>query len=323
MTVEWRPSAAQEVLQARARFLKKIRAFFEERGVCEVDTPLLCQYAVTDPHIDAFEVPVTAETTYFLQTSPEYAMKRLLAAGSGPIYQMCKAFRRGEVGRLHNPEFTMLEWYRPLWDHHALMDEMDAFLNHILCTPPAERVTYLDLFQQYVGIDPHTMTVEALRHVVERQGIMLAGVAAQEDFTRDTYLELLMSHIIEPHLGVNGVPTFVHDFPASQSALAKLRRVSEVVYVAERFEVFLEGAEWANGFHELTDADEQRARFVHDQQARQACGLPFRAIDHRLLAALPQLPHCAGVALGVDRLFLRWIEKRQLSEVLSFDWLHA
>ena len=240
-------------------------------------------------------------------------MKRLLAAGSGAVFQICKAFRNGEAGRRHNPEFTLLEWYRPGFDHHRLMDEMDELLAAILAAAPAERLTYGRAFRRRLGVDPHRASRRELQRVAERHGIEVAGAEPQE---RDAWLHLLMSHLVEPELG-RGRPTFVYDFPASQAALARVRDGDPPL--AERFEVYSDGIELANGFHELRDADEQRRRFEADLEQRRRAGRDAVPIDERLLAALAAgLPPCAGVALGVDRLLLRRSGVGDLRQVLSF-----
>ncbi|RMH22290.1 MAG: EF-P lysine aminoacylase GenX [Acidobacteria bacterium] len=313
---DWRPAASLENLRRRAALIARIRLFFAARGVLEVETPLLAAAAVTDLHLASFELDAGGERRY-LQTSPEFAMKRLLAAGSGPIYQLGKAFRDGEVGRLHNPEFTLLEWYRPGFDHHALMDEVDAFLGEILGLPPAERIPYGELFERHLGIDPHRAGAAELRRCVRRRDLDVEGLAEE----RDPWLDVLLSHVLEPRLG-RGRPTFVYDYPASQAALARLRDGDPPV--AERFEVYVEGIELANGYHELVDAAEQRRRFAADLARRRERGLPAVAMDERLLAALDHgLPPCAGVALGVDRLALLATGGDALADVVAFPFDRA
>ncbi|MCD4750816.1 MAG: elongation factor P--(R)-beta-lysine ligase [Thermoanaerobaculales bacterium] len=312
----WIPSAPLNNLQRRAEILAKIRAFFSSRGVLEVETPLLSRHTATDLHLHTLianvMVPGTDEPEeFFLQTSPEFAMKRLLASGSGPIFQICKAFRDEESGRIHNPEFTMLEWYRPGWDHHRLMDEMDALLQGILGIGPARRVSYGDLFVETVDVDAHRDDDAKLR----RRALEL-GLDDIRDLDREGWLSLLMTHLIERSLGRDR-PTFVFDYPVDQAALAKVRPGDPPV--AERFEVYVEGVELANGYHELTDAEEQRRRFEHDLKARRERGLPQPEIDHRLLAALEHgLPECAGVALGVDRLVMLAAKGSTIDEVIAF-----
>ena len=327
---DWRPSTELDVLHRRADLLRRIRAFFENRGVLEVETQALSAATVTDLHLQSLSTRVSTplgaggERTLFLQTSPEFAMKRLLAAGSGPIFQICKAFRDGEAGRRHNPEFTMLEWYRPGFDHHALMDEMDDFLGHAISAARAQRLTYRQAFQRFAGVDPFEASTDELAACGERHGIE----ADSQDWQRDDWLHLLLSQVVEPHLGVAGPPddgiprpTFLHDFPAHQAALARIRPASgDEPAVAERFEVFVRGVELANGFHELTDAEEQRRRFEADLAERRRQGLPGVPVDERLLAALEHgLAPCAGVALGVDRLFMVQERSDDLRRLIAFD----
>ncbi|MFA7095098.1 MAG: EF-P lysine aminoacylase EpmA [Gammaproteobacteria bacterium] len=306
---DWRPSALLEILRLRARLLARIRSFFEDRGVLEVETPILSAAAVTDPNLASFATRYTGPGApqgcmLYLHTSPEFPMKRLLAAGSGSIYQICKVFRDGEAGRRHNPEFTMVEWYRVGFDHHALMDEVEALvvaaIGDRVDLQPAERLSYGEAFERYAAIDPHTASAEALRECALRHGIApVAGLGLEQ---RDAWLDLLLTHVVEPRLGA-GRLTFLYDYPASQAALARVRPGSPAL--AERFELYLGGIELANGFHELGDAREQRRRFEADNARRVAEGLPPLPIDERLLAALEHgLPPCAGVALGFDRLVM-------------------
>jgi lysyl-tRNA synthetase class 2 len=318
----WQPTATIERLKQRANIITKIRHFFETRDVLEVETPLMCHYTITDPHVVGIpaiysELGSHEEKTMYLQTSPEYAMKRLLAMDSGSIYQICKTFRQGEVGRLHNPEFTMLEWYRLGFDHHALMDEMDALLQLTLQTSPAERVTYADLFQQHLGVNTHSVTVAELTQVAEKKSIQLSGTLPD----RDAWFDLLWTHCIEPVVGQER-PLFLYDFPVSQAALAKIR--PEEPPVASRFEVYFKGIELANGFHELQDANEQAARFTRDIAFRKQHGFPNKDIDPRFLAALQSgLPDCAGVALGVDRLVMLAMGCQRVADVVSFAFESA
>ncbi len=312
----WRPTASLETIRLRADVLANVRAFFAERGVLEVETPLLAAAPVTDVHLQALSCRYCGPGAndgrpLYLQTSPEFAMKRLLASGSGPIFQICKAFRDGEAGRRHNPEFTILEWYRPGWDHHRLMDEMDELLATTLGTGPAERVSYREVFRRYADLDPH---IEPLDRLVER--VATLGVPSAAELTRDDLLDVVLTHLIEPRLG-HCQPTFIHDYPISQAALARVRPGEPPC--AERFEVFVEGLELANGYHELTDADDQRRRFEADLAARRELGLPPVPIDECLLAALEHgLPNCAGVALGVDRLLMLTAGTRDIADVLAF-----
>ncbi|HOC43936.1 MAG TPA: EF-P lysine aminoacylase EpmA [Thermoanaerobaculales bacterium] len=309
----WRPTATLEALRVRADTLASIRRFFDERCVLEVETPLLSAAAVTDLHLHsvACRLGEGDRGTRYLQTSPEYAMKRLLAAGSGPIYQICKVFRDGERGRRHNPEFTMLEWYRPGWDHHRLIDEVDELLQAVLGGGPGERIRYADAFRRCASVDPHAASDDELR-----TRVAALDVSGVEELDRDDLLNVLLSHVVEPRLG-RGRPTFLVDYPASQAALARVRPGPPPV--AERFEVFIDGVELANGFHELTDPGEQRRRFECDLEGRRRRGLPEVPVDERLLAALSSgLPDCAGVALGVDRLVMLRLGARDIADVVAF-----
>lgn len=301
--MDWKPSADFETLRLRADILDRIRAFFKARNVLEVETPLLSPFTVTDRYIESFSAG-----DGFLQTSPEYAMKRLLAADSGPIFQICKAFRQEESGRQHNPEFTLLEWYRPGFTHHDLMDEMNELLINVGNFKSAERLSYQNLFMQFCELDPLTCNDDDIKNQLKNINT--------HALNRDTCLQLLLSEKIEPHLGKEA-PTFIYDFPASQAALAKIRHDNPPV--AERFEVFIDGKEIANGFHELTDANEQQQRFEADQAYRQAHHKAVPDIDEYLIAAIHSgLPDCAGVALGIDRLIMCIANKSAIDEVIAF-----
>ena len=327
MRADWQPSAPLENLRQRASLLAQVRAFFAERGVLEVETPLLCQATVTDLHLDSLLVEMGSQNQKgqrrFLQTSPEFAMKRLLAAGSGPIYQLCKAFRRDESGSRHNPEFSMLEWYRPGMDEVQLMDEVESLLRACLLGDllPADRfvrVTYRELFQQYLDLDPFVTASDELIH----RACLIAGanISAMQ-LSRNGALDLLMSHAIEPQLQS---PVFVTQFPASQAALARVVPDAEGADVAQRFELFVRGMEIANGYHELTDAQEQSRRFAEDNVRRARVGLPVHPVDERLLAAMRSgLPDCAGVALGFDRLMMLALNTARIADVISFTADHA
>lgn len=289
-----------------------------ERHILEVETPLLSQATVTDKHLHSFQTNYyfansDKKQTLYLQTSPEFAMKRLLAAGSGPIYQLCKAFRnQGESGRFHNPEFTLLEWYRPGFDHYDLMDEVETLLKIILDCKPAQRVTYSALFQQFLQIDPHHACIDQLKQTARRFKLYIENLPLIE---KDDYLNFLMTHLIEPQLPEH--PVFIYDFPASQAALARIR--PENPPLAERFEVYVQGIELANGFHELSAPQEQHQRFLNDLTERKKMRYPAVPIDERLLAALEHgLPDCAGVALGLDRLILLAAKKASINEVIAF-----
>lgn len=317
----WRPTASLENLRQRAALLARLRHFFAERGVLEVDTQLLSHAAVSDPFIDSIEAlyrpaPGAAEQRLYLQTSPEYAMKRLLAAGSGAIYQLGKVFRNGERGSRHNPEFTMLEWYRPGFTAEQLMDEVEALVALALPGFEAQRLSYRTLFQRELGIDPHGATT------AELQQLTRAHLDAPfEDENRDTWLDLLMSHVIEPRLQA---PVFVHGFPASQAALAQVVADEQGTPVATRFELYVDGVELANGYQELTDAGEQRRRLEQDQARRGELGLPQRPLETRLVAALEAgMPDCAGVALGFDRLLMLALGVERIEQVIPFAFERA
>ncbi len=318
---DWRPSAAPARLAARARLLARARGFFAERQVLEVDTPLIVNTAVSDVHIHAAEVRLAGAQAapHFLHTSPEYAMKRLLAAGSGDIYQICHVARGFEAGRLHNPEFTLIEWYRLGFSLGALMDEVESLVRALLEGAGArrsERLSYREVFQRTLGLDPFRASAPQLAHAAAAAGF--SGGAAR---TPDECLELLMGAQIGPTLGRGGL-TFVYGYPASQAALARLD--PQDPRTAQRFELYAEGLELANGFHELSDAAEQRTRFAHDQAGRARRGLPVRALDERFLAALAHgLPECAGVALGFDRTLMLATGAAHIDEVLPFPTARA
>ncbi len=317
---DWKPAATREVLSLRADMLGRVRAFFGARGVLEVETPALSRAGTTDPHLTSF---VTAyhgpgACTLLLHTSPEFPMKRLLAAGVGSIYQVCKVFRDGEAGRLHNPEFTMVEWYRTGFDHHALIDETLALVTEVLddkrTLDPPEKLTYHEAFERHAGLDPHRADAAALAAAIKRHGIETGSDPAREPV--DVLRDMLLTHVIEPQLG-RGKLTVLYDYPASQAALARVR--TDDPPVAERFEVYLDGIELANGFHELGAAAEQRARFERDVAKRMEQGLPVVPMDERLLAALEAgLPDCAGVALGFDRLVMLAAGAKSIQDVLAF-----
>ena len=303
-------------MQIRARIRKRIRTFFDAQNVLEVETPILARAGVTDPHIDSLQTRWSDKgEPVYLQTSPEYAMKRLLASGSGAIYQFSRVFRYGERGRQHHPEFTMLEWYRPGYDHHRLMLEVDDLLRKCL----SEHIkleqscfwSYQQAWQDCIGLDPFTTDVEQLNAFVKQQGIEVSGL----DDDHDSWLQLIMTHCVEPALPEN-TPIFIYDFPASQAALAKIRH--DAPPVAERFELYINGMELANGFHELTDADEQRQRFEADLLKRQQMGKAPMPVDEKLLASLAEMPECAGVAVGLDRLVMIAAGVDRIDAVLSF-----
>ncbi|MEM9290074.1 MAG: EF-P lysine aminoacylase EpmA [Acidobacteriota bacterium] len=311
----WAPSASLENLALRARLLAAVRAFFARRGVMEVEVPHLAAAPVPDTHLQSFSVP-TVEGDRYLQTSPEYHLKRLLAAGSGAIYQLGRAFRRGEAGGRHNPEFTMLEWYRPGWSLERLMDEVEELLRELLGVPPGERRSYRQAVGDALGMDPFRASARELAQRAEALGLGAVEGLAKED--REGWLDWLVSRAAEPDFG-RGRPLFVYDFPASQAAMAKVEEG-----VARRFEVYLEGVELANGYDELLDADEQRRRFLHQLEARKRRGLEPVPLDERLLEAMEAgLPSCCGVSVGFDRLVMLAAGADRLSEVVAFPWERA
>ena len=322
-TASWQPSASIANLLKRATILTEIRRFFADRGVLEVETPAMSQATVTDIHLVPFETrfvgPGAAEgKTLYLMTSPEYHMKRLLAAGSGPIYQMGRSFRNEEAGIHHNPEFTMLEWYRPRYDMYRLMNEVDDLLQHVLDCNSAETLSYQQAFTRHLNVDPLSADKAELREAAAK--LDLSNIADTEE-DRDTLLQLLFTMGVEPHIG-RDKPAFVYHFPATQASLAEIS--TEDHRVAERFEVYYKGIELANGFRELTDGREQRQRFEQDNRKRAARGLPQHPIDNNLLDALEHgMPECSGVALGVDRLIMIALGATSLSDVLAFPVTRA
>ena len=314
----WLPTASHALRQARAQLLRTIRNFFFDRQVLEVDTPLLSHATVTDLYLDAFSAQFDFSDTgkpvsLYLQTSPEYAMKRLLCAQSGPIYQICKAFRHEGAGRWHNPEFTMLEWYRPGFTHHDLMAEVDALLQTSLNCGVAEKMTYAQAFARYLSVNPLEATTAELQQMLTLRNV---DVSNTHLLSRDDCLQLLFSYFIEPHIGMLQ-PCFVYGFPASQAALARINQQDP--RTADRFEVYFKGIELANGFYELQDAAEQRQRFLTDNKARRHAGKPERPVDENLLDALASgLPDCAGVALGIDRLLMLATGAEHINDTLNF-----
>ncbi|CBY28930.1 TPA: elongation factor P--(R)-beta-lysine ligase [Yersinia enterocolitica] len=317
-TASWQPSAPIANLLKRAAIMAEIRRFFADRGVLEVETPTMSQATVTDIHLVPFQTrfvgPGAADgLTLYMMTSPEYHMKRLLAVGSGSIYQLGRSFRNEEAGRHHNPEFTMLEWYRPHYDMYRLMDEVDDLLQQILDCDSSERLSYQQAFLRHLDIDPLSADKAQLREAAAK--LDLSNIADTEE-DRDTLLQLLFTVGVEPHIG-RDKPAFVYHFPASQASLAVIS--TEDHRVAERFEVYFKGIELANGFHELTDGDEQLKRFEQDNRSREKRGLPQHPIDMNLIDALKHgLPDCSGVALGVDRLVMLALGAEKLSDVIAF-----
>jgi lysyl-tRNA synthetase class 2 len=304
------------MLRARARLLRDIRRFFEERGVLEVETPLLSASGNPDPEIQSVE---TADGA-LLRTSPEFALKRLLAAGSGDVYELGRVFRGNESGRAHNPEFTLLEWYRVGFTYHELMGEVAELVRH--CGHGAfddwnvVKLSYRDWFGRTLGLDPFGAGVEELADAAKQH-----GVSADSRLGRRQWLDLLTGLVLQPALPEKQL-TFVFDYPTDQAALARVRQ--QHTPVAERFELYLGRVELANGYQELTDATEQRRRFEADNETRTRHGQDTYPIDRHMVAALKHgLPECAGVALGVDRLLMALCEADGISEVIAFPFERA
>lgn len=314
--MSWRPTASFRALKHRAAMLAAAREFFANRGILEVETPILSAAAVSDLHIESMSTRLAGMASpAYLCTSPEFAMKRLLAAGSGDIYQICKAFRDGERGRWHNPEFTLIEWYRVGFDDSSLMNEVEALIGRLLAPHrslgPAERLSYSAALERHAGVDADQAGDEELTEAARRH-----GVVCDAKLDRDAKLDLLMALVVGPRLGLER-PCFVCDYPQSQAALARLK--PGVPPVAARFELYLNGIELANGFHELTDAAIQRARFEQELTQRRGRGQLQRPLDERLLAALASgMPDCAGVALGFDRLAAIALGAPRIADAMAF-----
>ncbi len=300
MITDWQPSASFEMLGLRAQVLRRIREFMAQHAILEVETPVLIHSAVSDPNIQSFSTGFhnpnqPGEEKLYLHTSPEYAMKRLLAAGSGPIYQIIRVFRDYESGKLHNPEFTLLEWYQPGYDYHILMDEVDELI-HKLGFKRTIRMSYGEVFEDYTGIDPHQTDFIELQQMAIQNGLH----TSVND--KSVLLDFIFSNMIAQNLG-HAQPAFIYNYPACQCDLAKLNNSNPPQ--AERFELFISGIEIANGFNELCDAGEQRKRFEQEVRHRSLTDKTDHTIDQRLLDAMKSgLPECAGVAIGIDRLLM-------------------
>ena len=317
--VRYQPTCDVNTLRARAKMYAQIRQFFAERDVLEVETPVLSQAGVTDVHlasVQALRHIQGSAQTHYLQTSPEFAMKRLLASGSGPIYQICKVFRDDEHGRKHNSEFTMLEWYRPGFSLKDLMFEVADLLNVVLKQRFGEVrptiLSYKHAFMDRLDLNPLQATVQELKDCCRRVGLSL-------DLGDDRlgYIDLLFSHFVEPSLGFD-TPVFLTDFPPEMASLAKTRIDDDGELVAARFELYIEGLELANAYDELIDADVLRSRFEADNAERAKLGLYIMPIDEYLLAALPHMSECAGIALGIDRLLMTATQQLRLEKVITF-----
>lgn len=313
---DFKPSASIEALTARAVLYRKIRQFFAERDVLEVETPILSQAAVTDVHLASISVNRHLNgqlQTCYLQTSPEFAMKRLVASGVGAIYQICKVFRDDEHGRKHNSEFSMLEWYRPQFNLLQLMQEVADLLSAVFGHPVEPKIlTYKQAFLHRLDINPLTADLKTLKDTARRVGL---NIDLGDD--RLAWLDLLFSHFVEPTLGAE-YPVYLTDFPAEMASLAKVKLDEEGNRVAARFELYIDGLELANAYDELADAAEQARRFEADNAERQSRGLPVVPVDKNLLAALEQFPACAGIALGLDRLLMILLDTRRIDKVIGF-----
>ena len=321
MQYNWQPTANLTIIKQRTELLANIRSFFKKLNVLEVETPMLCQYSITAPHIDPVEVSFKAGVKRFLQTSPEYAMKRLLAAGFGDIFQICKVFRGMEVGALHNPEFTMLEWYRIGIDQHKLIEEIAKLLIACGINYAINKISYREIFNKYLKIDPVLADLKELKDLVYSK-IKLSEQfkESMDNANKKDCQELLFSHCVEPNLASNQV-YFIYNYPIEQAELAKINQEQDGENIAERFEVYINGVELANGYHELLDPILQQQRFLADQYMRRELGKPHLEIDPYLIAALNNgLPSCSGVALGVDRLLMVITQTNLMEGVICFPW---
>ncbi|MDH4018892.1 MAG: EF-P lysine aminoacylase EpmA [Xanthomonadales bacterium] len=315
LTDNWRPSANPAHLRARACLLRDIRDYFAGEGVMEVETPMISMAGNTDPEIHS----IRTDSGGYLRTSPEFALKRLLASGSGDIFELGRVFRAGESGRSHNPEFTMLEWYRTGFSYHQLMDEVALLVRHCgrgkFDQWPQHKLSYRQLFVNYIGLDPFSANEHELKAKAKEHGI------SDIELNHRQWLDLLISMVIQPALPKECL-TFIYDFPAEQAALARIRPGNPSL--AERFELYLGQTELANGYQELTDAIEQKQRFDTENRQRVKRGLEECAIDHHLLSALENgLPECAGVALGVDRLLMAVSGVDSINKVTAFPYSRA
>jgi len=320
--MSWQPTLTWEYAQKRAQILQKIRQFFNERDVVEVETPALSQGTVTDVHLDAItcrynflnDSSTEQATNLYLQTSPEFHMKRLIASGYGCIFQIAKAFRHEEAGRFHNPEFTLLEWYRLGFDHFKLMKEVAELLKRVLVCAEPTQMTYQQLFIEWLSLDPLNATREQLLTLIKKHDKLSEWLTLEHN--NDILLQFIFSELIEPHIG-NESPCFVYNFPRSQASLAKIS--PEDTRVAQRFECYFQGVELVNGFNELTDVDLQLERFQEDNRQRESFSLKTKPIETNFIAALTQgLPQCSGVALGIDRLIMLALKAEHIEQVISF-----
>ncbi len=325
---DYRPSASTEVLRLRARLLSQVRQFFQNRDFLEVETPILSIDVVVDRHLDPFFTSTSQSVSeicpdqqLWLQTSPEFHMKRLVASGSGPIFQIARVFRQGEQGPRHNPEFSLVEWYAPHSDYQAGMQLLAELCDELLRRGKATYLSYQRAFEEFAGIDPHRAPTSALKSVAEQRGIVAPASLTLDD--RDGWLDLLLVTLVESHLGVDH-PTILYDYPASQAALARTRREPDGIQIAERFELYVDSLELANGYHELRDAAELRLRNQRQNELRRKDNKSSLPEQSRLLAAMTVgLPDCVGAALGFDRVVMCAAKAKSISEVLAFPFDRA
>lgn len=313
----WQPNVNIEILKLRAALLNTARHFFQTHNFIEVDTPSLSQSTTPDPNIESFSTQFN-NTRYYLHTSPEFPMKRLLAEGSGAIYQICKVFRQGEAGRNHNPEFTMIEWYQPEMHYRDLMLQVDTLVRCLLQDKLELTETisfsYKKVFEKFVSINPLLANVEDLLTVIDTNNIQLYDLSIK--LSKDALLDLILTHVIQPRLP-KSAPVFIYDYPASQAALANIRKGK--IDIAERFELYVNGIELANGYQELLNAGEQQQRFEKENRAREQTGLKMIPIDAHLIQALEKgIPMVSGVALGLDRVLMLAAGVDSISEVIAF-----
>ncbi|WP_231844667.1 elongation factor P--(R)-beta-lysine ligase [Candidatus Ishikawella capsulata] len=316
----WKPSASTRNLQKRANIISLIRNFFADRNVLEVETPYMSRYTITDINLVPFQTYFTTsdklqKVNLWMITSPEYHMKRLLASGIGSIYQICHSFRNQELGSNHNPEFTILEWYRPGYDMYLMINEVSQLFKKILMCKSTESLSYEEAFLMYLNINPFEANKNQLLNIAKNFN---ATELIDADCSYDTLLQILFMLGIEPQIGQKK-PVFIYHFPSGQAGLAKISKSNPLV--SERFEAYYKGVELANGFCELTDATEQKKRFEQDNIYRKLHNMPQYLLDNYLLQALSHgMPDCTGVAIGIDRLIMVALQANTLSEVIAFPF---
>jgi len=321
MSTTYQPTCTLQTAQDRAAMYATIRQFFAERQVLEVQTPVMSQAGNTDIFLQSVSSNVTVgghPTTYYLHTSPEFAMKRLLAAWQVPMYQICPVFRDNEIGSRHNIEFTMLEWYRPNFSLDELAKETNDLVSAVLGYPVIfDHYRYVDAFMDFVKIHPFNASCDTLKAIAKDNGL---NIDLGED--HQGWLDLLFSHLVEPNLG-KALPTLIYDYPVATAALAKTVTDKDGNRVARRFELYINGLEIANAYDELADGQALRLRFDEDNVARKKRGLPVMPIDENLLAACDALPACSGIALGIDRLLMIKTGKTHIRDVIALPTPHA